>query len=204
MGGEQRAGLHRRGCFAQRVTKRQTFGQQLEQQEASVAFVEVHGRRVDAEGFEGPPSTDAEEPLLIDAVSLVAAVEPVGDLPRPAGVAGGAAIEQVQADRADLGQPNGGPYVAPRGGDGDDGAGVRQPEIGRFVDVEADRLLVVGDALGEVPVRVEEPDRHQWQTEIAGGLEVIAGEDAEAAGVLGECLGHAELGGEVGDVGGCR
>ena len=46
---------------------------------------------------------------------------------------------------------------------------------------------------------VEEADADEREAEVAGRLEVVAGEDAEAAGVLGQGLGDAELGREVGD-----
>ena len=46
---------------------------------------------------------------------------------------------------------------------------------------------------------VEEADADEREAEVVGRLEVVAGEHAEAAGVLGERGGDAELGGEVGD-----
>ena len=46
---------------------------------------------------------------------------------------------------------------------------------------------------------VEEADAHERHAEVAGRLEVVAGQHAEAAGVLRQRLGDAELGGEVGD-----
>ena len=46
---------------------------------------------------------------------------------------------------------------------------------------------------------VEEADADERDAEVGGRLEVVAGEDAEAAGVLRERLGDAELGREVGD-----
>ena len=61
-------------------------------------------------------------------------------------------------------------------------------------------LPAVGvERLAEVAVPVEEADADERHAEVAGRLEVVAGEHAEAAGVLGERLGDAELGREVGD-----
>ena len=61
-------------------------------------------------------------------------------------------------------------------------------------------LPAVGrQALREVAGAVEQPDADQRDAEVGGGLEVVTGQDAEAAGVLRQHLGDAELGGEVGD-----
>ena len=69
--------------------------------------------------------------------------------------------------------------------------------------VELDELLLLraarGQQLAEVAVAVEEADADDRHAEVAGRLEVVAGEDAEAARVLGQRLAEAELGREVGD-----
>ena len=51
----------------------------------------------------------------------------------------------------------------------------------------------------EVPLAVQQPDRHQGNPEIAGRLQMVAGEDAESSRVLGQGLGQPELRREVGD-----
>ena len=51
----------------------------------------------------------------------------------------------------------------------------------------------------EVALGVEQTDSHQRDAEIGRGLEVVAREHPEPAGVLRERLGDAELRGEVGD-----
>ena len=53
--------------------------------------------------------------------------------------------------------------------------------------------------LAEVAVAVEEADAHERHAEVAARLEVVAGQHAETARVLGERLGDAELRREVGD-----
>ena len=52
--------------------------------------------------------------------------------------------------------------------------------------------------LAEVALVVEEADADEGHAEAAGRLQVVAGQYAQAAGVLGQRLGDAELGGEVG------
>ena len=62
-------------------------------------------------------------------------------------------------------------------------------------------LPAVGvELLAEVALPVEQADAGERDAEAARRLEVVAGEDAEAAAVLRERLGDAELGAEVGDV----
>src|SRR5207248_4384987 len=55
--------------------------------------------------------------------------------------------------------------------------------------------------LPEVPLAVHQADADERQAEVASALEVVAGEDAEAAGIDRYALVDAELGREVGDPG---
>ena len=60
--------------------------------------------------------------------------------------------------------------------------------------------MAVGvDRLAEVAVAIEQPDADERQGHVAGGLHVVAGQDAEAARVDAERLVEAVLGAEVGD-----
>ena len=90
--------------------------------------------------------------------------------------------------------------------EGDDAGGVvvlaqqaqRQP-VG--VEDRVGLLLpaVAVEALLEVAGLVEQADADDRDAEVGGRLEVVTGEDAEAAGVLRQHLGDAELGAEVAD-----
>ena len=53
--------------------------------------------------------------------------------------------------------------------------------------------------LPEVALLIEQADADQREVQIAGGFQMIAGEDAQAAGIDGQALGEAVLGGEIGD-----
>ncbi len=55
------------------------------------------------------------------------------------------------------------------------------------------------EVLAEVAFAIHQADADQRQAEVAGALEVVAGEHAEAAGVDRHAFVHAELGREVGD-----
>ena len=73
----------------------------------------------------------------------------------------------------------------------------------QLVDVGLEVLFVLPavlvEALAEVALAVEEADADERDAEVGGALDVVAGEDAEAAGVDRQRLVQAELGGEVGD-----
>ena len=117
------------------------------------------------------------------------------------------AVEQQQRDAADLGAPHvrvqGAALRQRHGDDRGRAVGLAQQLDRQAVRVQRGVVLelpAVGrQALGEVPGPVEQPDADQRDAEVRGGLEVVTGEDAQAAGVLRQHLGDPELGGEVGD-----
>lgn len=69
---------------------------------------------------------------------------------------------------------------------------------GQLVRVEDGVVLLLpavpGQALPEVAVAVEQPHADEGHAQVAGGLEVVPGEDAEPAGVLRQGGGHPEFG----------
>ena len=150
---------------------------------------------------------DAEEQLLAQPVLAVAAVEPVGDVDVVLGVALDVGVEHQQRHPADAGHPDPGDQRRAVGQvDRDRGAGavgLAQQRDRQAVGVE-DRVglllpALAGQRLLEVAVPVEQPDADDRHAEVAGRLEVVAGQDAEAAGVLRQHGGDAELGREVAD-----
>ncbi len=60
---------------------------------------------------------------------------------------------------------------------------------------------VAAQALSEVAGSVEQADPDDGNAEIASGLQVIAGQDAQPSRVLRQGRGHSVLRGEVGDTG---
>ena len=65
--------------------------------------------------------------------------------------------------------------------------------------IALDLAVALVEPLAEVAAAVEEADADERHAELGGGLQVVAGEDAEAARVDGEALVETELGREVGD-----
>ncbi len=126
----------------------------------------------------------------------VAAVETVGDATDIGWVVVDVGVEQVERNAAHVGAPYAGDErragevdLDPHSLAGREGQRVR-------IEVGVDLLLpAVGrQGLAEVAVAVEEADSHQRHTEVARGLEVVAGQHTEAPGVLRQRLSDAELG----------
>ncbi len=176
--------------------------------------VEHLGLGVAGQARERPHRTDAadaEEELLEQPVLGGAAVQPVGHLAQRLGVVLDVGVEQEQRHPAHL------RHEHPRDQVGL--VGHRQAHLrGGSVSLTKERdrqpvgvehrvgLLLpalAGELLAEVAVLVEQPDADQRDAEVARGLEVVAGQDAEAAGVLRQHRGDAVLGREVGDRLGC-
>ncbi len=111
-------------------------------------------------------------------------------------------VEHQQRDPADLREPDPGVQRASAGQrEGDLGRGavlLPQQRDREFVRVEDGIVLLLpavpGQRLAEVAVPVQESDTDQRYAEVAGRFEMVAGEDAEAAGVLGQGGRDAELG----------
>jgi hypothetical protein len=178
----------------------------LETHERGVPLVQVPDRGPPAHGLQGAQPADAEHDLLPDARFLVAAVEARGDLAVVRVVLLEVRVEEEQRDASHGDEAHENPDVtlADRHGDGGRSAPFparerhREP-IGVERRVHRALPLLAVDQLVEVAARVEETDADQREAEIARGLQVVAGEDPQAAGVDGQDLGQAELGGEVGD-----
>lgn len=131
-----------------------------------------------------------------------AAVEPVGDVALGGRVGLDVGVEEQQRDPSDLGLPDvrGEGAAAGQGEVDPAGGAVVLPEQAdrEFVRIEQRVALLLPavpvEGLPEVAVPVEQADADDRDAEVAGGLEVVAGQDAEPAGVLGQRGGDAVLG----------
>ena len=169
--------------------------QPLYLEEGGVPLVQVEDVRLDPERRQRANAADAEQQLLADPMLAIAAVESVGE-----------PVDLEQVERDDAGRRR--HVLAP-----DPGLDRLAGEVDRDGDVLADepdglrvdRLVVLGlaaglvDPLAEVAAGIEEADSDQRHAELGRGLEVIAGEDPEAAGVDRQPLVDAELHAEVRD-----
>ena len=151
-------------------------------------------------------AADAKDHLLVQAHLAAAHVQDVGDRPVGRVVVGNVRVEQQQRHAADLGEPHRAPHRAAGHLDADRqrpavvrrDARQRQP-LGVVVGVGVLLVAVGIDRLSEVAVAVEKADADERDGHVAGGLEVVAGEHAQAARVDAERLVQAVLGAEVGD-----
>ena len=174
--------------------------------ERAVAFVQVSDAGRDAERRERAHAADAEQQLLADADALVAAVEPRGQLAIFGLVAFDVRVEQQQRVAADGELPDARERCVPVRVSIATVTGSpslqRRPHRQRAV-VDVDVVLVLPalaiEPLPEVALVVIEADADQRHAEVRRALDVVAGEDAEAARVDRQRLVEAELGGEVGD-----
>ncbi len=155
-----------------------------------MAFVCVVDGVVDAEFLESEHTADAEEIFLLDTVFPVTAVELVGDGTVPFAVHVEVGVEKIELHAAYVHTPD----VAV-----DDTAGERYFKnhrmavaVGHLFDGELVEVLrlVVGDLLsvdaerlGEVAVAVEEADGGHVNAAVGCFLDVVAGKDAETAGI---------------------
>ena len=160
-----------------------------------MAFVGVEDLRVVAQRAQHPYSTDAQHDFLAQAVLGVAAIQPIGDRRDLGAVGGQRRIEQIQLDATDLHEPRRNVHRFTGEFERDLLAGVGQCKAMGVEAWEAFFLISVGvEPLAEVALGVEQPNGHERETEVGGGLQVVAGEDAEAAGILRQGFGEAELG----------
>jgi hypothetical protein len=176
------------------------LAQELQPGEHCVTFVEVIDIDRDAERAQQAHPTDTKDDLLRHAVVATAAVEAPGD---PAV----ALLDRL--DQKERRQPR--PLDLPRG----QGHLVaahphRRARPGRDqVGAGGVRVVVDDGARGRrplhgVPLGPEDAERADGEPQIAGRLDVITGQDAEAAGVdrqiFAEGVFHAEIG-DAGDEG---
>ncbi|CAH0295935.1 hypothetical protein SRABI128_04027 [Microbacterium sp. Bi128] len=156
----------------------------------------------------------AQQELLLQPVVSAAAVQAVGDAAGSLVVARNVGIQQQQRHTSDVGPPHvrqQAPALGKRQGDLDRFAvavrgGLAQERQGQPVGVE-DRVRfllpgVPGERLLKVAGLVQESDADQRHAKVRSRLQVVPGQDAKAARVLGQDLGDAELRREIGDA--CR
>ena len=191
------------------VEGRSLFGEvanALQHDERGVPFVQMEHGRIGAERLERAHAADAENDFLLDPRFAVAAVQARRELTIPRRILFEVGVEQVQRDAADAHAPHGDEHgaVAERHRR-DAGLPVgRHRRLDRRVGPV--QMLVAfflppfgRDVLMEVTLRVHEPHADERHAEVARFLAVIAGQNAEPAGVDRQRLVDRELRGKVRD-----
>jgi len=179
----------------------------LQGEEGGVALVHMADQRPQAHRIQGAQPADAHQDFLADAGAAVAAVQPVGQVAVFLDVLRHVGIEQEELDAAHLHLPDLGTHLAVGHGHADlerlavlaqDAA---HGQVAEIVDRVGFLLEAVrAQVLLEIALLVEETNADQGHVQIAGTLEMIPAQDAQATRIVADALGQAELGGEVGDV----
>ncbi|OPY91998.1 MAG: hypothetical protein A4E73_01572 [Syntrophaceae bacterium PtaU1.Bin231] len=181
-------------------------GDPLEDQEGRVALVDVVHGGPDSQFAEQPDPAHAQQDLLLDPRARIGIVEARGDLPVLDSVARHVGIEQVQGNPPHLDFPD----VREEGSAGEierdlDLVAAVVPDdlhrhIGKIVfRVFRDLDSVAVKDLPEESALVQDPNADEGDVEIARGLQVVAGERSQAAGVDGDALVQAVFRGKVRD-----
>ncbi len=174
----------------------------LEAQEGRMPLVHVTDHRPEPHRVERAQAPDPEHDLLADPVLLIATVELVRDVLQVGGILGEVRVEEEEGEPAHLNAPD----LHEEGAAGEEELDAQGPAVrgrdhvhGEVVEVvRGVRLLlpaVAGEVLAEVALLVEQPDPHEGNAQVAGALQVVAGENPEAARVDGQALGQPVLGG---------
>ncbi len=178
----------------------------LHHRKGRVALVQVADTGLRCHSFDDPPAGDAEHDLLQQPGLGVGIVETLGDGAVGRVIAGIVGVEQVERDPPDLGVPHAQRQLAPRQVEDDVQPGAvrpqRRPDRQRAgVVVGVGFALPAGgvDRLSEISLLKQQADADHRQAEIACGLEIVAGQHAEAAGIKRQRGAEAELHAEIGD-----
>jgi hypothetical protein len=173
----------------------------LQTEKTGMPLIGVEHLGLHAGSLEGPHPAHAEQDLLADPVFGPAAVEAISDSPQIVIVGVDVGVEQVQLHPSDPGPPDLG--LQQGAGDID-----RDPHAGNQFQGHAVRVQngialllppVCVEVLTEIAQPVHEPYTGQRDAQTAGCLQMVAGQHAQATGVLGQGLRYAELGGKIGD-----
>ena len=191
MGRENR---HRRDV-AHDLAKRQAGGlhqraDHFQRRERAMPLVEMQDGGVNLERMKCPQAADAQKQLLANPDARVSAIKPGGQRPIRLGVLRNVRVEKQQHRPPDLDSPD--PRVQRAGCRLDldqEGlaVGTRDALDGEQVGVGVQvkfLLPAVGvERLAKIALRIEEPDADQRDAEVAGALQVVAGQHAQAARV---------------------
>ena len=182
------------------------FADQFQGEKGRVAFVHVEDRRLHAELAQQADAADAEQDFLHHPHRAVAAINARRQIAEMLGVVGMVGVQQIDRHAPDVHAPRleedpvhvdlhlQHQRLAVHVQHGFQRHGLRVHQIVKF------GLPVVRvDGLLEITFAVEQPDADEAQAEVAGGLGVVAGENAQAAGGNGQRFVEAELGGEIRD-----
>ena len=177
----------------------------LQYRERRVPLVEVTDLGLEPERSQQSPAPDPQQELLLQPQLRAAAVQLAGDAAERGRIRRVVAVEEIEHDAADLHLPGAEPDLLARQHD-------RQPQqitalishrrdgqlVRVVVGVQRFLAAVGGDHLAEVALLIQHPDADHRHPEIAGRLELIGCDVAEATRVNRQRLAEREFHAEVG------
>jgi hypothetical protein len=176
----------------------------LQNGERRVTFIQVTDLRLEPERAQQPPATDPEQHFLLEAQLRPAPIELARNPPASRKVRRVIAIQQVQLHPADLRLPGAQPDRVSRQRDLQPqplpvGLAQRSDrQLSRIViRIEGLLLSVLVDHLAKIALLVEQSHAHHRHTQIAGGLELIAGHITKPARVDGQSFTQHEFHAEI-------
>ncbi len=155
-----------------------------------MSFVHVKNFRLDPERVQRIDAADAEYDLLSHSHFEIAAVKLRRDKPISRVVLRNIGVEQIKLNAPDVKFPKAGVNIAVQNLHCNQQRGIIMPNFADWqmmkVLIKTDRVLdsVLVDFLPKISVPIEQPDGNKVQIEIAGRFAMVAGENAEAAGII--------------------
>src|SRR5436190_5755251 len=177
----------------------------LERQERRMPFVHVKHVRLNSEGSERFHSANPEHDLLTHAHLKIAAIKLGSNQSILGFVFRNIRVEEVDVYPSDAQFPNPGKNFAVQNPHRDNKLRLAPANFSNRqvieVLIEVNRLLnaIFVDLLPEIAVSIKETDRNEIQIKIAGRLAVVAGEDAQATGVIWDRFVKTKFGGKIGN-----
>lgn len=175
-------------------------GDPAQRKETGMALVHVADRRGIPHRQQRLESADSQQKFLMQPHALVAAVETPGHFAKFGRILRDLRIEQNQRHIADPEHPGRRVKLAVNQRNADDDllalriTGADQRKIVDFRNRIVFRLPAIAvQHLPEIPLPVEQSDRDQRKFKIAGRLQMVAGENTEAAGEDPNALMNAEF-----------
>src|SRR5438874_5831805 len=162
----------------------------LQAEKCGVSFVHMKNFRLDSERVQRIDAADAEHNLLSHSHFEITAVKLRRDKPIFRFVLRNIGVEQIKPDAPDVKFPKAGVNIAVQNRHRHQQRAIITLDFSdrqmMKVLIKTDRVLdsVLVDFLPEISVPIEQPDGDKVQIEIAGRFAMVAGENAEAAGII--------------------